>query len=168
MSRRLLEIHLTDHHAGSTLGIELAKRAARNNRGTATGEFLERLVGEIEADRDVLERLLRQLGMHGSRLKRGAAWATEKLSRLKPNGQLRGYSPLSRLQELEGLSIGIAGKQALWESLREVPEIAGLSGFDFAELAERARSQRAEVESHRLEATMLALAGDDVPARVER
>lgn len=110
----------------------------------------------------MLERLLGQLGMHGSKLKRGGAWLTEKLSRLKPNGQLRGYSPLSRLQELEGLSIGIAGKQALWESLREVPEIARLSGFDFTELAERARSQRAELESYRLEATRLAFAGDEV------
>ena len=104
--------------------------------------------------------------MHGSRLKRGAAWATEKLSRLKPNGRLWGYSPLSRLQELEGLSMGIAGKQALWESLPEVPQIAGLSGFDFAELAERARSQRAELESYRLEATRLAFAGDHVDVRV--
>ena len=37
----------------------------------------------------------------GSRAKDGAAWVAEKLGRLKTNGQLTGYSPLSRLVELE-------------------------------------------------------------------
>ena len=37
--------------------------------------------------------------------------------RLKPNGQLTGYSPLSRLVELEGLSLGITGKLGLWRAL---------------------------------------------------
>jgi hypothetical protein len=36
---------------------------------------------------------------------------------LKLNGQLRGYSPLSRLDELELLQIGVAGKRRLWRAL---------------------------------------------------
>lgn len=46
------------------------------------------------------------------------AWAAEKLVRLKLNGRLRGYSPLSRLLELEMLHIGITGKLELWQALQ--------------------------------------------------
>ena len=157
VARRLLDIYLTDHHAGSTLGIELAKRSARNNRSTQTGRTLAELVHEIEADRDVLERLMHQLGMESSRVKRAGAWTAEKVARLKLNGHLLTYSPLSRLQELEGLSLGIAGKQALWEALANMPESDELKGFDFDQLAERARIQREMVESLRLAAAEEAL-----------
>jgi hypothetical protein len=43
MGGRFLEIYLVDHHAGSTAGLELAKRAARSNRGTPTGDALVEL-----------------------------------------------------------------------------------------------------------------------------
>ena len=97
MARRFRDIYLADHHAGSTAGLALARRAAVNNRGTATGEALERLVDEIAADRVTLERLLAAVGARPSRVKDGLAWSAEKFGRLKPNGQLTGYSPLSRL-----------------------------------------------------------------------
>jgi hypothetical protein len=34
LDHKLLSIYLNDHLAGSTSGIELAKRSAANNRGT--------------------------------------------------------------------------------------------------------------------------------------
>ena len=46
----------------------------------------------------------------------------EKLGRLKPNGQILGYSPLSRLVELETLALGITGKRSLWEALLGVAD----------------------------------------------
>ena len=55
-----------------------------------------------------------ELGVKPDRLKVAAGWTSEKLGRLKPNAQLRGYSPLSPLVELEGLLIGIQGKLAMW------------------------------------------------------
>jgi hypothetical protein len=75
----------------------------------------------------------------------------EKLGRLKLNGRLTGYSPLSRLLELETLHLGITGKRELWRALEralgnDVP------GFEFEELARRAERQAAEVEEHRLAA----------------
>ncbi|MEJ7570043.1 MAG: hypothetical protein WKF41_17480 [Gaiellaceae bacterium] len=77
----------------------------------------------------------------------------EKLGRLKLNGQVRGYSPLSRLLELETLSVGISGKLALWRSLEQLPEIVErLPGIDLEQLVERAQRQRAELEEHRLAA----------------
>ena len=38
------------------------------------------------------------------------AWSAEKFGRLKLNGQLSGYSPLSRLEELEILALVAEGK----------------------------------------------------------
>ena len=77
----------------------------------------------------------------------------EKVARLKLNGQLRGYSPLSRVVELEALSVGVAGKLALWQSLsRSRASSERLSGFDLDHLSERARRQRSEIEDQRVRA----------------
>jgi len=146
---RRLEIYLADHLAASTAGLELARRSARSNAGNATGEFLRRLVVEIEEDRETLERVIVQLGFKPSRPKVAAAWVAEKVGRLKLNGQVRGYSPLSRVLELESLAVGIAGKEALWNALRRV---APVEVVDFEALIDRARRQRADAEEHRLAA----------------
>ena len=158
---RLLEIYLADHLAAATAGAALARRAARSNAGNPTGQFLQRLSAEIEDDRQTLRRLVQELGFSRSRTKEAAAAVAEKLARLKLNGRLRRYSPLSRVLELEALSVGIAGKLALWESLQSVPaKSERLRGFDLGHLAERARQQREEVEEHRLRAARAAFVGD--------
>jgi hypothetical protein len=150
---RLLEIYLADHLAAATAGVALARRSARTNAGTEFGAILHRLAGEIESDRRALQQIIEQLGFRGSKAKEAVAWAGEKIGRLKPNGQIRGYSPLSRILELEALSVGIAGKLALWESLQTARTIGErLSGIDLEELAERGRRQRAEIEQCRLRA----------------
>ena len=61
-------------------------------------------------------RSWRELGVKPDRPKVAAGWTAEKIGRLKPNAQLRGYSPLSPLVELEGLLIGIQGKLAMWRA----------------------------------------------------
>jgi hypothetical protein len=157
MNRRLA-IYLNDHLAGSVVGTELAKRALRENRGTAFEEPLEWLLARIEEDRATLERILEELGVRKSRMKTSLALVLERLGRLKLNGQLTGYSPLSRLVELEGLSLGVTGKLALWENLREIaPEEPGLAAFDFAELIRRAQEQLEHLREQRLAASRLAL-----------
>jgi hypothetical protein len=153
---KLLSIYLNDHLAGATLGLELARRGRASNRGTSLGDFLDRLVGEIDADREALKRLMRELGVPPDPLKTRAAWLAEKLGRLKLNGQVTGHSPLSRLLELEGLYLGITGKRALWIALeRTLGDEA--TGVDLGELRRRAESQAAEVEEHRLEAAVAVL-----------
>lgn len=150
---RLLRIYLADHLAAAVAGLALARRSARSNASNETGLFLRRLAAEIDEDGQTLRRIVARLGFDGSRLKELAAWAGEKLGRLKLNGQVRGYSPLSRLLELEMLSVGIAGKLALWRSLEQVPEIAHrLAGIDLEQLIQRAQRQHAEVEEHRIAA----------------
>ena len=128
---RLLEIYLADLLAASTAGVALAHRTAASNAGTALGDVLRRLVKEIEDDRRTLQRIVAELGFRESKPKDAVAWVGEKVGRLKLNGQLRGYSPLSRVLELEALSVGVAGKLALWQSLQSVPALRErLSGFD--------------------------------------
>ena len=154
----LLAIYLNDHLAGSTVGVELARRARGSNEGTELGEFLATLVAEIEEDRDTLQDAMEAVGAGRDRLKVTGAWASEKLGRLKLNGSLLGYSPLSRVVELEGLRLGVEGKACLWRMLRELAD-PRLSGFDFDALIARAERQRDELERHRLEAGRLALSG---------
>jgi hypothetical protein len=112
VNRRLLSIYLNDHLAGATLGLELARRAARENEGSPLDTFLQNvLFPEIEQDRETLQQLMAKLGIGRSRPKVAAAWTAEKVGRLKPNGELWRYSPLSRLLELEGLAAGIEAKE---------------------------------------------------------
>ena len=86
-----------------------------------------------------------RLAIRRSAVKPALGWLAEKLGRLKLNGQLHGYSPLSRVVELEGLCIGISGKIELWRALEQALG-AEWSGFDFRRLRERAARQRAAVE----------------------
>ncbi|HEY0390599.1 MAG TPA: hypothetical protein VGC63_02690 [Solirubrobacterales bacterium] len=167
IERRLLAIYLNDHLAGATAGVELARRARSSNRGTSFGEKLASLSAEIEADRETLERIMEQLGVKRSPAKTAAAWAAEKLGRLKLNGRLTGYSPLSRLLELEMLQIGITGKLELWQALEQT-QSAELSRFDLAGLIERAESQRATAEALRLDAAREAFAGESSRASGHR
>jgi hypothetical protein len=155
---RYLAIYLNDHLAGATVGVEVVRRAHRENEGTPLGDFLRELGAEIVEDRGRLLRLMDALGVERSTSKVLGAWAAEKLGRLKLNGQLTGYSPLSRLGELEGLSTGIEGKRLMWVVLAELSDRdERLRDFDFAALEERARSQRERLESHRLAAAVDAL-----------
>jgi len=111
---RFLAIYLNDHLAGAMLGVELARRLRSSNKGDPEmGAALGEICVEIEADRATLERVMGRLEIPRGRLKPAAAWVAEKLGRLKLNGRLRGYSPLSRVLELESLHLGIAGKTAL-------------------------------------------------------
>ena len=149
----LLGIYLNDHLAGATGGVETARRARGSNQGTEFGEPLKRLCAEIEADRDALEDVMKELGVGRSRIKPAIGWVGEKLGRLKPNGQLRGYSPLSRIVELELLLLGITGKSRLWTLLDEL--VGERSDADFSALIARAVDQRERVEEMQLRAARL-------------
>jgi hypothetical protein len=152
-----LAIYLNDHLAGATVGVELAQRIAGSNRGTPLGTMLDTLTVELREDREALERLMQQVGAGQDRVKVAGAWTAEKVGRLKLNGQLRGYSPLSRLEELESLRIGILGKLDMWRTLSRT--LGAVAGFDFDELAARAEHQLGSLQQHHLDAAERALAG---------
>jgi hypothetical protein len=156
-SDRLLAIYLNDHLAGAALGVELARRLRSSNRGDSEmGEPLARICAEIEADRETLTRLMDRLNVGRNPVKPVLAMAAERLGRLKLNGRLRGYSPLSRVLELEVLAAGIGGKMQLWNAL-EQSFGESLDGFDFHALAERADRQGQQVEELHLAAAQRAL-----------
>lgn len=167
MSRTYLSIYLQDHLAGATAGVNLAKRVSKHNEGTPAGRRLEQIAHEIEADRDTLARFMAELGVPASWTKNAAAWVAERLSRLKPNGRVNGDTSLLRMHELETLSLGIAGKQSLWEALRMAPESAAIANLDLDALHERARSQRERVELERMALARVALSLSHDPTQAE-
>jgi hypothetical protein len=144
---KYLAIYLNDHLAGAVAAVELARRAE-----------LGALADEIEEDRRALLDIMARLDVGQDRLKVAVSWAAEKVGRLKLNGELLRSSPLSRLEELEVLGLGVEGKLALWRTLRQ--ELADdLQGVDLDSLITRARSQRRRIERLRLQAARSALSG---------
>jgi hypothetical protein len=161
LDRKLLGIYMNDHLAGATVGMELSRRARGSNEGTAYGDVLDRIAKEIEEDRDVLQGLMSRLEIKRDRAKVAVGWLGEKFGRLKPNGRLLSYSPLSRLVELEALSLGIAGKVSLWEALKEVAaEDSRLDAEELGRLADRAERQRKEIWQLRQRAAREAFAAE--------
>jgi hypothetical protein len=145
-----LRIYLNDQLALGLAWRELARRAARENRGGAAGEALATVARMIAEDVDTFETIMRRLGVRRSSLKTAAAVVAERLARLKLNGRIRAYSPLSRFIELDVLAMGIDGKKLLWTTLRDLAGLGErLPDVDFAELIARAELQRELLEPHR-------------------
>jgi hypothetical protein len=160
VDRRLLAIYLNDHLAGSTAGVELARRARGNNRGTPYHDPLQQTATEIAEDRAALLDVMRRLGVGRDPVKEWAGWLAEKGGRLKRNGRLTGYSPLSRVVELEVLALGVEGKRSLWRALqRSVGGDPLLDGVDLEELLRRADRQRRRLEQLRVSAADEAFGG---------
>jgi hypothetical protein len=161
MNRDLRSIYLNDHLAGATVGRELARRAAGSNRSGEYGPFLEGLATEIDEDREALLEIMRAMGVGTDPIKVLAGWTAEKAGRLKPNGRLRGYSPLSRVVELEALLLGVRGKLALWLTLQLLESSEPQLGtLDLGRLVERARRQLDQIEEHRLRAARQAMVSE--------
>ena len=153
----LLAIYLNDHLAGATLGVELARRLRGSNEDDPEfGPALAKICVEIEADRETLKAAMDRLGVGQNRLKPFVAILGERLGRLKLNGRLWDYSPLSRLDELELLQIGVVGKRRLWRAL-EHTHASDLPDLDLGALAERATEQLRRLEALHLKAAALAL-----------
>ena len=140
-------------------GCELAKRCLSNNQGTPLGEYLRTFIAELDEDRSELHRVIDAFGFPRDKMKDAMGWVAEKAGRLKLNGQLTGYSPLSRLWELEGLVLGVTGKRSLWRSLKHaVGDDPRLGTIDLDRLEKRAQAQLEALEKHRIEAAEKAFA----------
>ena len=154
----LLATYLNDHLGGATGGVELARRLARANEGSDYGPPLQVVARQIEEDVGSLRDIIARFGFEEDRIKQTVAYAAEKVGRLKLNGQLLGYSPLSRLVELESMTLGVTGKQALWVVLNEnYGQDPRLAGVDLPQLIARAKEQRVTLERLRRRAATEAL-----------
>jgi hypothetical protein len=150
VSDAFLRIYMNDQLALGVLWREMARRAARENAGSEVGGALSMVAQAIAEDVRTFQEIMDRLGLSRSRIKPRLALVAERIGRLKLNGSLRSYSPLSRFSELEFLVIGIEGKKQLWSTLGD---LAGLSerlpDVDFSALADRAEEQREALEPHR-------------------
>jgi hypothetical protein len=165
LSTDLLTIYLNDHLGGATFGSALARRCAASNEGTEFGAPLRRLSSQIQEDREALISIVARLRRPRDPVKVTGGWLAERIGRFKPNGRLVGYSPLSRLLELEALEGGVEAKLALWRSLRaSLPQQAGLDQGDIDRLIDRAQRQRRELARLQTRAAELAF-GDGQPHR---
>jgi hypothetical protein len=148
---RFLRIYMNDQLALGVGWRELARRAQGQNEGTALGDALAGVATGIAEDIETFEAIMGRLGLGRDRVKPLLATVAERIGRLKLNGQLRGYSPLSRFVELDVLAMGIEGKKILWANLRDFAGLrARLPDVDFDALIERAARQRAELEPFRV------------------
>jgi hypothetical protein len=90
-----LAVYLNDHLAGSLAGLEFAKYLESGGFDAAIVDVAATLRRDIAADRQVLEDVMRYLGVEESRERHAATWLVEKLAELKArwddptNGPLR-------------------------------------------------------------------------------
>ena len=115
-----LSTYFQDHRAGAEAGSDLARRLHERNKGTQYEEFCAHIAEEIEQDLMVLEQIMDRFDVDRPALKAAVAKVGETFSRLKPDPDPAGYSPLSRVLEFEGLRVGVQGKLSMWDALMEV------------------------------------------------
>lgn len=154
---RFLRIYLNDHWAGQAAGRKLAERLQASNRDTPLGQYASDLLSEIQVDAELLQEAMRRVGAKRDVIKEVAVLTFERIGRLKPNGRVLSYSPLSRVVELEAMALGVEGKLSLWKVLAKLGEGDDrLRGLDFGAAQKRARSQRSRLERFRTDAARLA------------
>jgi hypothetical protein len=151
MGIEILGTYLNDHLAGSVAAIELLDHLRELSKGTERERLFTALQSEVAEDQKVLKELLREMGGKESRVRKAAAWLTEKLGKAKLRLDDPGGGELRLLEALETLELGILGKGALWRTLGVatdlVPQIRRL---DLGKLERRAQEQHDRVETERL------------------
>ena len=155
---RWLAIYMNDQLAAGVLWREMARRAAKENVGSALGDALSAVADAIAQDVETFQGIMTRLDVPPSRIKPALATLAERGGRLKLNGRPLGYSPLSRFVELDFLAMGIEGKKILWTNLRDLAQLGDrLADIDFDALVARAHEQREQLEPFRAEAGRASL-----------
>ena len=162
MSDEHLRTYLNDHLAGAEAGLQLARDCLAHNPTGPLSAFLRDLVEEIEEDHHTLQDLHARVPGRENPLKKTMTWLLSKMSRLKLESVFLQYNDLTRLEELEGLLLGVRGKLALWEALDAAcASDERFSDVDFTRLQQRARRQHDQIEEHRLQAARKVFAGSE-------
>ncbi len=156
---RHLDTYLNDHLAAATGGLALAERArdAQEGRDEALHATLAAAARQIGEDHRALRNAMRAVDARPNPVKIVAGRVGELLGRVKPNGAMLRRSPLSTVVELEGLTIAVRGKRALWVALREL-EDERLRDLDLERLVARADEQWALLEAARRRVARVVLA----------
>ena len=112
-----LSIFLRNHEAAARAGLDLVRRAAKNQRRRPWGGELAGLALEAEEDLTALRRLMRRLDVPPDPLLGTALRVGERAGRFKPNGHLLRRAPLGDLVEVEGVLNALTLKGAGWRAL---------------------------------------------------
>ena len=151
-----LSTYLHDHLGGAKAAIDLLEAMRDGHEDQPLKDFAASLLIEVQADRDMLQRLAEKVGSGSNVLKEFSGWFAEKATRLKL-GQGSG-GDFGTFEALEFLALGVRGKMGMWRAL-DVAAVGDtrLSGCDFKQLAARAEAQYQQVEQNRMQAAKSAL-----------
>lgn len=162
-----LASYLRDHHSLVTSELALAERAVRANIGTEYETPLRGVLEDAGHDLVAVSSVLEVLGVEISTLRTKAVRLGEMLGRLKFNGPIqRGYSPSSRVLEIEALVMLLQGRLALCQTLRtalssdELPD-----DVDVNDLEQRTASQLETLRNLHRQASQTAFAGLTPPSQ---
>ncbi len=147
----LLVIYLNDHRALLAGERSLAERSAKANVGSDLGGVLQAVVDQNDADQVAVEHLLERVGGTPNPVKKIAALIGERFGRLKMNGQLSGYSPLSRVIEIEVLLASTSVRRAMWNAVA-VSALDHDVTSDAALRADAADEQHTRLREHHVDA----------------
>ena len=151
-----LSTYLQDHLGGAKAAIDLLEAMRDVHKDQLLKDFAASLLLEVQADRDMLQRLAEQVGSGSNALKEFSGWLAEKVTRLKL-GQGSG-GDFGTFEALEFLALGVRGKMGMWRALDvAAPGDTRLSGFDFGQLTARAEAQYEQVEQKRMQVAKIAL-----------
>lgn len=151
--RRYLRIYLAERLTLAHGIRQLARRVAAGHSAPVAAEAVRVLDDDVAA----LTSLLRQLGARPPRARIGLVAVVERLGRLKLNGRLGARSPLSDLQELDGLVLGAVALSRGWAALDHADVVAedviGGRADRLAALADRLDAARGPVARRALAGT---------------
>ncbi len=154
----ILTTYLNDHLAGSVVALELLDHLAQLDRGTERERLFQNLRREVDEDQKLLQQMLEQLGGKESRVRKAAAWLSEKIGEAKLKLDDAGDGELRVLEALEALGLGILGKLALWRALAAIADrLPQLRNLDLDSLQRRATQQHEQVEAQRIRVARVAL-----------
>ncbi len=160
MTNDHLATYLRDHLAGSVGAIELIERMIEVYKGQPIAEFCQGVRDRIVADQEKLRAVMKAVEVEESSLRKASAWVAEKLSRPKLSPAGDEADDIGLVQALEGLVLGIKGKEALWRALGEVQASwPPWEHFDFQSLEKSALEQGARVDEKRVQAARKVLRG---------
>ncbi|WP_166825278.1 hypothetical protein [Thalassoroseus pseudoceratinae] len=144
MNKQTLGIYLNDHLALMNGELQLIVRCRSSQPGGPLRTFLDELESDVAAQQTTANDVRTRFGCSGGlggRIKSSAAWIAEKVGRLKLNGSVWSYSPLSRVTELEGLIATACERIALWDTLNVLTDadqrLDGISSGYFQQQSEK-------------------------------
>ncbi|QGU04252.1 NAD-dependent epimerase/dehydratase family protein [Corynebacterium comes] len=160
LTKDLMGLYLSDHLTGATAGVNRIERMAADFIDTPVYADLASLADEIRADRELLRNIVEDLGFPRKPYRQAAAWAAERVGRLKLNGRIIERSPMTLLLEAELMRSAVAGKLGGWQTLREHAPELGLDREVFDRLIEATHRQLSTLDGVHEYARQRALRDD--------